>query len=826
MAEYLHPGVYIEEQPVPQTIEGVSTSTAGFVGVSAKGPTTGPPQMVTSLNDFVRRYGAHLPEDPWRDARHLAYAVEGFFANGGQRVFITRIVGADAAPATRTLNAGFATRLAVDTASDDAQRTSARLVSLRGIEEGMRVTFEEVIGGSARSSTREVASYDGATGTVTFEPALDARFTADGAIVTLDGVPAAPAPAGGTPSLRVSASSPGSWGRELSLQVSDSQGTSGLTDAFAEAARGQLSAAALAFAGDGPGAGEGPAAGATSAALADAGSLRDGDVVEFDDGDAATPNEQRTVTVDGATIRWGEGLVRGYVSGASVRRLTVLRAGAENPLIELADVSGFEPGLVRITQGATSEVLQVGAVDGAANTLTFDTSTYAVRTSFTAGATLVRASAVADGTRLNLRSARNLYPGAYLEVDDGTRKSHHTVETIAGNVLTMTAPIGREVPGGVAVRVLEFDLSVSDGDLSERFDHLSVHRDAPNFVESVVNPRSDLIRVEALGAAGTPPFNLPQTDTGAAVPLAGGNDGAVPGPDQYIGSDDGPGRRSGIRALADIDEISLLAAPGVSHAAVQAELIVQCETLKNRFAVLDPQRGSRVGSGRDDDVIVQRHQHDSTYAAMYYPWLRLHDPLYPERRGGSLVPPSGHVLGVYARVDTERGVHKAPANEVLRGITGLEVKLGDRDQDRLNPINLNVIRDFRGSGRGIRVWGARVLTSDSGWRYVPVRRMFIFLERSMDVGLQWVVFEPNGEDLWARVRQTLVDFLRTVWLGGALAGVTEDEAFFVRCDRTTMTETDIASGRLIVLVGVAPLRPAEFVIIRIGQKTLEPAVAA
>lgn len=187
------------------------------------------------------------------------------------------------------------------------------------------------------------------------------------------------------------------------------------------------------------------------------------------------------------------------------------------------------------------------------------------------------------------------------------------------------------------------------------------------------------------------------------------------------------------------------------------------------------------------------------------------------------MPPSGFMIGIYARVDTERGVHKAPANEVVRGITGLEVKLSDGDQDRLNPLNINAIRDFTGNGRGYRVWGTRVITSDNAWKYIPVRRLFIFLEESMDEGLQWAVFEPNGEDLWARVRQTLSGFLRTIWLSGALAGVTETEAFFVRCDRTTMTEDDIANGRLIVLVGVAPLRPAEFVIIRIGQKTLEAA---
>jgi phage tail sheath protein FI len=186
-----------------------------------------------------------------------------------------------------------------------------------------------------------------------------------------------------------------------------------------------------------------------------------------------------------------------------------------------------------------------------------------------------------------------------------------------------------------------------------------------------------------------------------------------------------------------------------------------------------------------------------------------------------LVPPSGHVIGVYARVDNTRGVHKAPANEEVEGITDLAVKLSDREQAILNPIGVNVIRDFRDSRRGLRVWGARCITSNVAWRYVPVRRLFIFVEESLQEGLQFVVFEPNSEALWAKVIRTVSGFLRRVWLDGALAGLTEEEAFQVRCDATTMTPDQIALGQLIVLVAIAPVHPAEFVIIRISQKTRE-----
>jgi phage tail sheath protein FI len=176
------------------------------------------------------------------------------------------------------------------------------------------------------------------------------------------------------------------------------------------------------------------------------------------------------------------------------------------------------------------------------------------------------------------------------------------------------------------------------------------------------------------------------------------------------------------------------------------------------------------------------------------------------------------MAGVYARVDVERGVHKAPGNEVVRGISGFAEDVTKREQDLLNPKNINAFRYF--PGRGNRVWGARVLTSDSAWKYINVRRLFIYVEESIDEGTQWVVFEPNDEQLWLRVRQSVSNFLETVWRSGALMGTKADEAFFVRCDRSTMSQDDLDNGRLICLIGIAPVKPAEFVIFRIQQKTL------
>lgn len=313
----------------------------------------------------------------------------------------------------------------------------------------------------------------------------------------------------------------------------------------------------------------------------------------------------------------------------------------------------------------------------------------------------------------------------------------------------------------------------------------------------------------------------------ARLPLSDGDDGldSILGDAQgdaiYLGVDsDEPRLRSGIHALRNVQDISIVAVPGQTTVGVQQGLINHCENDRYRFAVLDAH-----GPNRDTvaDVQVQRQAFDSKYAALYHPWLTIPEPL-PENLSSIRqmpIPPSGHMMGVYARVDNNRGVHKAPANEVVQGIIGLTRSLNKREQDILNPFprNINVVRDFRSANRGLRVWGARCITSDSDYKYVNVRRLMISLEASIDRGLQWVVFEPNAEPLWARVRRSITNFLNVVWRNGALEGTTPDQAFFVRCDRTTMTQTDIDNGRLICQIGVAPVKPAEFVIVRIGLWT-------
>ena len=247
-------------------------------------------------------------------------------------------------------------------------------------------------------------------------------------------------------------------------------------------------------------------------------------------------------------------------------------------------------------------------------------------------------------------------------------------------------------------------------------------------------------------------------------------------------------------------DVALVAAPGLVEPGQAAAIIGHCEA-QRRFAVLDCLR-------TDPAMLDPRADRASKNAACYVPWLDL---------SGRYAPPSGHVLGVYAHTDVTRGVWKAPANEVVRGAVGVEHEINQAVQEQLNPRGVNVIR--RLPGRGIRVWGARTLSDDAEWKYVNVRRLFLYLERSIDEGTQWVVFEPNAVPLWAAVRNQVEQFLTLHWRMGALAGAKPEEAFFVRCDRSTMTQEDIDNGHLIVEIGFAPVRPAEFLIFRIFQRT-------
>jgi phage tail sheath protein FI len=244
--------------------------------------------------------------------------------------------------------------------------------------------------------------------------------------------------------------------------------------------------------------------------------------------------------------------------------------------------------------------------------------------------------------------------------------------------------------------------------------------------------------------------------------------------------------------------------------AVQLAMIAHCELMGDRVAILDAPPG--LNAQQVKEWRIDKAGYDSKYATLYWPWIKVFDPLSGQ---ATYVPPSGHMGGIWARSDDTRGVHKAPANEVTLGVNGVAFQVTGAEHDQLNPSGINCIRAF--PGRGIRVWGARTLSSDPAWRYLNVRRLFNYVEESIFEGTQWVVFEPNDIRLWGRVKRTINAFLLRVWRDGALFGATPDQAFFVKCDAENNPPEARDAGQLVVDIGIAPVKPAEFVVFRIAQ---------
>ncbi len=321
-------------------------------------------------------------------------------------------------------------------------------------------------------------------------------------------------------------------------------------------------------------------------------------------------------------------------------------------------------------------------------------------------------------------------------------------------------------------------------------------------------------------------------DLETAYFLAGGDDGNLPTAQTYRGQQafKDPSTNiyieaSGLFAFEDLDDISIVAAPGYSatygngstnrSAGIVNELIIHCQIrMRYRVALLDSPVDFALS-----EVRSYRGQFDSTHAALYYPWVTALDPLDPDGRREIDLAPSGYVAGICARTDVLHGVSKAPANEVVLGAIGFEKLLNKAQQDVLNPEGINCFRFFE--GRGYLLWGARTISSDPEWKYLSVRRYFAYVEHSIDKGTQWAVFENNNEALWSNVRRTIEDFLFNEWRNGALMGTKPEQAYFVRCDRSTMTQNDLDNGRLVCLIGLAVVKPAEFVIFRIGQWTAD-----
>ncbi len=559
MAEYLSPGVYIEEiDNSPRSIEGVGTSTAGFIGLAAKGQAIGAPVLITGFSEYLRNFGTYLPEHVFGDFRYLTYSVEQFFANGGTRCYVSRVVPEDA------------------------------------------VTAEYKAG-----------------------------------------------------PLTITAANEGKWGNRIALTF-------------------------------------------------------------------ATANRRKMQLLSG-----------------------------EGQIFEAKNVDGFAEGDMVECLGEVNRIAMI--VD---KTVTFEKA--------------FSASPVDDA----------MFP-----------------KTLIYSV--------------------EMDVTVSYEGEVENYTGVSFNDNSPNHIAKRLKG-SNIVTItsEACDEIANPvSIVLGEGKITGNLLLTGGSDGSVANVNAgtFLGTDNGPGRRTGIESFKENTDASIIAVPGVTIPEVVVGLVAHCEREKNRFAVLDlPKECVKV-----NEVLKCREIVDSTYAAMYHPWISVFDRVTQKN---SFIPPSGAVMGVYSRTDISRGVHKAPANETVV-TTGLSVNYTASEQDLINPAGINLIRIL--PGQGIRVWGARTASSNSAFKYVNVRRLFIFVEQSIKAATNWVVFEPNNTALWARVQMTISSFLDTLYRAGMLSGTTASEAYFVEIGTSTMTRDDILNGRLICNIGIAPSRPAEFVIFKISQLTSE-----
>lgn len=444
---------------------------------------------------------------------------------------------------------------------------------------------------------------------------------------------------------------------------------------------------------------------------------------------------------------------------------------------------------------------------------------------------------------------------------DGTSPEYHVVTNVSDTTVTLDGALAAAPAAGDILTLQEFALTVDllrAGRIAqtETWHNLNVTSGTANFIGDVLGALPTVAGTRTPGASAlirtavTPAPLATEVPRGpASPPVTGTETSGTDGlsalsisamrlliSDLATLDNDDPGEREGIYAFRNIRGLLMIAMPGFVDTQAQSDLLAMCERERYKFAILDPAKPIPSGTAlplpapfadwheidaTPVEVMTQRGNFDSEYGALYYPWLVLNDPTPANPLVPATVnlPPSGHVMGIYARSDINRGVFKAPANEVVEGIVAFSHFVDNGTQDILNPLGINALRDFRAENRGLRVWGARTASSNAEWKYVNIRRLFQYIEASIDYGTQWVVFEPNNELLWARVRQSVSDFLADTWRSGALMGTKPSEAFYVHCDRTTMSQSDLENGRLIIEVGIAPTYPAEFVIFRISQWT-------
>ncbi|MFL6728632.1 MAG: phage tail sheath family protein [Sphingomicrobium sp.] len=762
MPEYLAPGVFVEEVSYrAKSIEGVSTTTTGFVGATRYGPIDIEPDIITSLVEFERVYGGKQQLD-FRGPvdNYMWNAVRAFFEEGGKRCYVAR-----------AFDYGF-----LDT-DEEEQRKPKR-----------EAATAHVLAHYPPTNLSLTARFPGKAGecavTLQFDLSRN-RFSTDGTVARLAAsfdrdvvaVAGLAAPAKDGLFLLSRDEQKGLWnfdngksgGASVKFELQDMAGVANLTVKTMTA------------------------------------------TVTVDPTDSGLPTFVATnLALD----------PEHKIAGTPDSLFAYF--GAEQPTlgrersvpIILRQLSKDEADAASAAAAAEFTARKNAATAATATATTTKNAADAAKTVFETAETdavAKEADALANpGDAAKQTAATTARTDADAKkADFETKQRAADAAVIAKDVAIARKDAAKEIADGTAVMAT----AAADGPL-----------DGLDFATAYVTPtaKPERFTLKALKGLTDDDKKLPPNAPilNATYFLTGGTDGNRPGPETYRGAEDpATNRSSGLKSFERLEDISIVAAPGHTAEGIDEEtaqaialaLISHAERMQYRIAVLDSLPKQSISDVRDF-----RAKLDSKHAALYYPWVKVIDPLTGVENH---YPPSGFVAGIYARNDVDRAVYKAPANEVVRLAIGFEKLLSKAQQEVLNPEGINCFRYFE--GRGMRLWGARTISSDPEWKYVNLRRYFAYLERSIDKGTQWAVFEPNGERLWANVRRTIEDFLLNEWQNGALLGDRPEKAYFVKCDRSTMTQNDLDNGRLVCLVGVAALRPAEFVIFRIGQWTAD-----
>lgn len=421
----------------------------------------------------------------------------------------------------------------------------------------------------------------------------------------------------------------------------------------------------------------------------------------------------------------------------------------------------------------------------------------------------------------HVNTTRGFEVGSLVRIYDRENSDFIVITEVADKLIkwSTATPVNRRhrAAAPTHLEIMTFELHLAMKDRREVFKGLQMHPSSRNYAPRVVSQRSRLVRVEDLETKSPVPHNLPEPL--AMTRLSGGRDGleAIT-PEDYIGHDLGPAQRVGLLGLAANEEVGLLTIPDamwlyerepgpageMKAQRLQDQMINICENQKDRFCVLD------IPQSKDVEWVRRwRRRTDSSFCAYYWPWLRVQTHEEKSR----LVPPSGHMLGCYARRDLSDGVHTAPANLEITGAEDVSLRI---TEDHIGLLNSDAVNTFR-LQRGVRPWGARTASSDPQWRYIPVRRLFIMLRRSIESGYAWITFEPNNHKTWDLVRERTTAFLSNLHAKGMLAGGNPEQAFFVKCDAENNPPEQVDSGMLICDIGVAPVSPAEFIMISLTQ---------